>query len=81
VKFGESWTNGRIAAGDAPIRFMTRTNWRARVREETFSMADETARTDGRSEVPRLRIGHLSARREEWGERTPCHVGVIMVLT
>ena len=39
VKFGESWTKGRIAAGEAPIRFMTRTNWRARVREETFSMA------------------------------------------
>jgi len=39
---------------------MTRTNCRDRVREETFSMTEETVRTLGRSEVPRLRIGHLS---------------------
>ena len=46
VKFGESWTNGRIAAGEAPIRFITRTNCRARVREETFSMTRRDG-TDG----------------------------------
>ncbi|MFM6849563.1 MAG: hypothetical protein ACKOVB_10715 [Terrabacter sp.] len=26
LKFGESCTNGRIAAGEAPIRFITRNN-------------------------------------------------------
>ena len=60
VKFGESWTRGRIAPGEAPIRFMTRMNCRDRVREETFSMTVETVRTLARSEVPKLRIGDLS---------------------
>jgi hypothetical protein len=60
---------------------MTRTNWRARVREETFSMTDETARTVGWSEVPRLRIGRLSSRGEGCAEPTLRQPGVIMVLT
>jgi hypothetical protein len=60
AKFGESLTKGRIAPGEAPIRFMTRMNCRDRVREETFSMTDERVRTLARSEVPRLRIGDLS---------------------
>ncbi len=63
VKFGEPSTKGRIAAGEAPIRSVTRRNWRARVREETASMARETARTDGAVGGSEAAHGHPFERR------------------